>query len=238
MIQVLIIEDDPMVAKFNRIYTEKVPGFQVAAEASGIEQGWKALEEKSFDLLLLDVYMAGENGIDMLINLRKKEIPVDVIVVSSANDRASIQQALRYGASDYLIKPFDFARFKEALIRYKEKTAWMKEAPSLEQEALDHFIINQKNKNQDSHVLPKGLTKVTFQRIIKQIEMKKGDWFSTAELAEDTGISRVSLRKYLQYLENMEVLLTDASYEGTGRPLRQYKANPGKASFFNDSKEK
>ncbi|RKD76450.1 two-component system, CitB family, response regulator MalR [Sinobaca qinghaiensis] len=238
MIQVLIIEDDPMVAKFNKIYTEKIPGFQVAAEASGVEEGWRALESHSIDLLLLDVYMAGENGIDMLVSLRKKEVPVDVIVVSSANDRASIERALRYGAADYLIKPFDFDRFKEALVRYKEKTAWMRDAPSLEQEALDHFIINRTNKNQESQPLPKGLTKITFQRIIKQIEHKNGNWFSTGELAEDTGISRVSLRKYLQYLESLEVLLIDASYEGTGRPLRQYKANPERAAFFNDPNEK
>ena len=72
------------------------------------------LKDHQVDLILLDVYMGKETGLDMLVELRKADDPVDVIVITAANDKESVQTALRYGAVDYLIKPFSFERFQDA----------------------------------------------------------------------------------------------------------------------------
>lgn len=222
MIQVLIIEDDPMVAKFNGMYVDKVPGFALAGTADGVEAGWEILQNRKIDLVLLDVYMANKNGLDLLVDARKANLAVDVIVVSSANDHASVQTALRYGAVDYLIKPFDFERFREALMRYKYRCIHIRKE-GIQQKELD-ALFHQGGGNQGwtGESLPKGITKETFLRVLREINKLEG-WFSTAELAELTGISRVSLRKYLRFLEENNTLLSDVSYQGNGRPLQQYK---------------
>ncbi|NGP58991.1 response regulator [Paenibacillus thiaminolyticus] len=222
MIQVLIVEDDPMVAKFNGMYVDKVPGFALGGTADGIEAGWEILQSRKIDLVLLDVYMANKNGLDLLVDVRKANLAIDVIVVSSANDQASVQTALRYGAVDYLIKPFDFERFQAALMRYKYRCIHMRK-DGIQQEELDAlFYPGGGNKGWIEETLPKGITKETFLRVLREINKLEG-WFSTAALAELTGISRVSLRKYLRFLEDSNTLLSDVSYQGSGRPLQQYK---------------
>ncbi|TSB47204.1 response regulator [Alkalicoccobacillus porphyridii] len=222
MINVLIVEDDPMVAKFNGIYLERIEGFQTVGTASTIKEAWEILEENEVHVILLDIYINHENGLDMLVDLRKGNIEVDVIVVTSANDQSSIQTALRYGAVDYLMKPFEFDRFKEALHVYAQRYQQLR-MEALKQEELDTLFLPRTPGDEiQQEELPKGITKHTFLRILNEIQTFD-DWFSTADLADATSISRVSLRKYLRYLEEYALLEHDYSYEGTGRPLQQYK---------------
>ncbi|WP_010530173.1 response regulator [Lentibacillus jeotgali] len=226
MINVLIVEDDPMVAKFNRIYIEEVPGFRTIGVVHDISTGWHFLNDNTVDLILLDIYMANSNGLDWLAEIRNAGINVDVIAITAANDRTSIQRALSYGAFDYLIKPFDFERFKDALMKYREKFERMKNEQDVRQEDLDAFLLNKNLSALSAPDLPKGLTAPTFSRIARQIVNWEGCPFSTAEIADKTGISRVSISKYLKYLVGQDVLKVDVAYQETGRPLHYYMLRP------------
>ncbi|MFC5712893.1 response regulator [Thalassorhabdus alkalitolerans] len=223
MINVLIVEDDPMVAKFNKIYLEKINGFHAAGIVHNVKEAWKVLKQEKIDLLLLDVYMTDDTGLDMLVELRREGSNIDAIVITAANDNTSIKTALRYGAVDYLIKPFDFERFKESLLQYKKKAELMKDEQAVSQEELDAFLLRKKRSNYNPLELPKGLTEVTFAIIAKQILDWETTSFSTADVAKETGISRVSTRKYLQHLVDIEILLVQVSYQTTGRPLHRYR---------------
>lgn len=72
--------------------------------------------------MLLDIYMQQENGLDLLPGLRELGEKTDVIIISSASDVNTVQKALHYGVVDYLIKPFQFSRFKEALSHYRQQS--------------------------------------------------------------------------------------------------------------------
>ncbi|WP_158738266.1 response regulator [Alteribacillus sp. YIM 98480] len=222
MIKILIVEDDPMVAKFNRVYVEKVDGFEAAGVVHNVAQAWEFLKREEVDLLLLDVYMSKTTGLEMLMELRKSGRPVDVIIITAANDNYSVQTALRYGAVDYLIKPFDFERFRESLLLYKKKQAFINEAEAVSQEELDPFLLNREESEGKPPSLPKGLTPITFARIAKQIKAWQDRTFSAKDIAEATGISRVSVRKYLHYLVDVDVLEADVIYQSTGRPRHQF----------------
>ncbi|SDI06644.1 response regulator [Alteribacillus bidgolensis] len=233
MIKVLIVEDDPMVAKFNRVYLEKVDGFEAAGVVHNVSQAWEFLKKEEVDLLLLDVYMSKTTGLDMLIDLRKSGSPVDVIIITAANDNYSVQTALRYGAVDYLIKPFDFERFRESLLLYKKKQALINEAEAVSQEELDPFLLNREESEGKISSLPKGLTPITFARIAKQIKAWQDRKFSAKDIAEEAGISRVSVRKYLHYLVDIDVLEADVIYQSTGRPLHQFRLRIDKIDVIN-----
>ncbi len=71
------------------------------------------------DLILLDVYLPKENGIDLLKWIRKQDIDIDIILITADKSIERIQEAFRGGVVDYLIKPFNFERFKESLIQFK-----------------------------------------------------------------------------------------------------------------------
>lgn len=232
MIRVLIIEDDPMVAKFNAIYLESISGFSIAGFAKNVEEGRKFLQSSQVDLILLDVYMKGPTGLDLLMDLRKEGDPVDVILITAANDKDSVQKALRYGAVDYLIKPFTFERFQNALLQYKQQFQLMNRQESISQEEIDHLLQAADMKDGQTFELPKGLTKITFARIAKHILSWEGKEFSVADTAEGTGISRVSARKYLQYLVEQKLVNADVVYQETGRPLTNYRLIPEKVDVL------
>ncbi len=65
--------------------------------------------------------MQQDNGLDLLPEIRASGRPIDVIMISSAADAATIQTSMHYGVVDYLIKPFQFPRFEEALNGWKAK---------------------------------------------------------------------------------------------------------------------
>ncbi|MFK3939910.1 response regulator [Alkalihalobacillus sp. NPDC078783] len=231
MINVLIIEDDPMVAKFNGIYLQRIPGFSLIGTASTLKEAWLFLEQNDVHLILLDLYISQENGLDLLTDLRNQQLETDVIVVSSANDQASVQKSLRFGAVDYLMKPFEFERFKEALQHYAKRFNRLR-TEALKQEELDQlFLVKSNEYDGEQEELPKGITKQTYQKVLNEINRLSG-WFSTAELAEASSISRVSLRKYLRYLEEQGLIDSSMSYEGSGRPLNQYKLSTKGSEFI------
>ena len=221
-IKVLIVEDDPMVAELNKRFLSKVEGYQLVDIAHSVEEAINILEEKEkeIQLILLDIYMPGQNGLEMLSMIRRRGYPIDVILITAATDTGNIQSALHHGAIDYLIKPFEFTRFKQALLRYKEKSELLHNQEKLNQKELDQKLLNSKQeKIIEPKSLPKGLTKSTLLTIIETIKNVKT--FSTDDISEATGISRVSVRKYLMFLVEIEILEETLTY-GIGRPVYYY----------------
>lgn len=232
MIQVIIVEDDPMVVKFNKYYLEQVPGFQLAAVAHSGEEALCILETQKIDLILLDIYIPGVNGLELLSRLRKKDAAVDVIVVSAAHDSVSIKRALQYGAVDYLIKPFEFDRFKAALIGYKEREKLIRSHGDLSQGDLDKHFLS-KDKADSAVEVPKGLDRNTLKLVWEHIAVTAGVAFSTEEMANSVGISRVSMRKYLQFLEEAGALKRVVLYGAPGRPTYKFICTRADSSYVN-----
>jgi two-component system, CitB family, response regulator MalR len=231
MIRVMIVEDDPMVAEFNKRYLEQIGGFELSAVCFSVEQAMDEIEKQSIDLLLLDVFMPGKNGLDLLSYIRESEKKVDVIVITAASDIERIQKALRLGAVDYLIKPFEFDRFSAALSAYQEKTAFIQNQHVLNQEELDQQILRKEEKRLPEE-LPKGLTIDTLTIIWNVIVSIKTVPFSTEDIVSHTGISRVSVRKYLKFLKDIGVLDIKVIYGTIGRPVYQHEFNEAKSSII------
>lgn len=223
MIKVLIVEDDPMVAEFNKRYLKQAGGFELKAIARSFEEALEVLQNKKIDLVLLDIFMPGMSGLDLLAQIRKAGKEVDVIIVSAACDIQTIKKTLQYGAVDYLIKPFEFNRFNTALTAYRETNSFMKEKDSLNQEELDKLILINKEQTQALTQIPKGLDKNTLAKVWENIKEIKESVFSTSEMARSAGISRVSMKKYLDFLSEIGVLEREVVYGSVGRPIYKYR---------------
>ncbi|MEK3795052.1 response regulator [Paenibacillus sp. FSL R7-0204] len=227
-IKVLIVEDDPMVAKFNRHYLEQVPGFEYAGWAATGEEARTMLEEQQVDLVLLDIYMPRVSGLQLLSALREQGSKVDIIVISAASDNASIRKALQNGAVDYLIKPFEFARFQAALSAYREDYKLMHKE-HLSQEQLDKLLRHSLGTEEDKNAalpLPKGLAEGTLESIWSTINRLESPVFSTEDISSNAPISRISVRKYLAFLTEAGILEMELSYGAVGRPVYMYKVRP------------
>ncbi|MFF2017243.1 response regulator [Paenibacillus sp. NPDC058177] len=229
MINVIIVEDDPMVAKFNRHYLEQMDGFRYTGCAASVEEANVLLASQQVDLILLDIYMPKSNGLQLLSFLREQGSTVDVIVISAASDNVSIRNALQHGAVDYLIKPFEFARFQAALTTYRENNLLMRHRKNLNQEQLDKLVRHRGETEKNSvvvsaaPVLPKGLSESTLDNIWEIINGLSQDSFSTDDISTRAPISRISVRKYLMYLTETGALSMEISYGAIGRPVYKYR---------------
>ncbi|MEZ6874487.1 two-component system response regulator DcuR [Enterobacter sp. KBR-315C3_2022] len=228
MINVLIVDDDAMVADLNRLYVNRVEGFSCCGVASTLGQAKAIVNDpgQPVDLVLLDVYMQQDNGLDLLPVIRASGRPIDVIMISSASDAATIQTSMHYGVVDYLIKPFQFPRFEEALNGWKAKRNLMGSHQYYEQADVDRLLHGGAPELADSKKLPKGLTPQTLRTICQWIDAHPESEFSTDDLANAVTISRVSCRKYLIWLAQINILFTSIHYGATGRPVYRYRLQP------------
>ncbi len=219
MINVLVVEDDPMVAQLHEHYLSQIGGFQLCDVARSGTAALELLGHKKYDLVILDVFMPKMDGLQFLSKVRERDFDVDVIIVSAANDKDKIKQALRLGAVDYIIKPFEFDRFNLALCNYQRRHHLVEEQQVFEQDDLDSTIIRQDKGNLT--VLPKGLDKHTLAVVWEKICSFDG-MFTTEEVAVLVGLSRVSIRKYLEFLKTINLLKLDLHRGSVGRPVYKY----------------
>lgn len=224
MINVLVVDDDAMVAELNRAYVSQIPGFICCGTASTLKQATEYVSDPGqvIDLILLDVYMQQDSGLSLLPVLREENKKIDVIVISSASDFSTIQKALHYGVVDYLIKPFQFSRFEEALTNWRDKRALIGAQKHYQQADIDRLLHGSYPQAVDPTRLPKGLTPLTLRTLCRWIAGRPYDEFSTDDLAQAVSISRVSCRKYLIWLDSVGILSTRTHYGTAGRPVYRY----------------
>ncbi|MFL0267444.1 response regulator [Candidatus Clostridium radicumherbarum] len=222
MIEVMIIEDDPMVREINTKFLKRVESFILYKAVSNLEDAKKYISIKKPDLILLDVYLPKENGIDFLKWIRGQELDIDIILITADKSIERIQEALRYGVIDYLIKPFSFERFKESLIQFKSRFYEFKKNDSFEQKVLDKLKSNHSiSQNEDEFA--KGLNKYTYRAIWDEIEKNVNNDFTAENLAEKLGIARVTVRRYLEYMEKENKVDKLVEYGKIGRPQYKYR---------------
>ncbi|SDM69536.1 two-component system, CitB family, response regulator DctR [Fictibacillus solisalsi] len=220
-IDVLLIEDDPMVLEINRAFIEKVSGFKVTGMATNGAEGLKQIKKLQPDLVVLDIYMPKRDGIHTIHEIRKHKSKVDIIVISAANDRQTIQTMLQQGAIDYIIKPFKFERIQQALERYKEFRLQLNTQGEMSQKEVDALLSVATVSERKQEEIPKGLSQNTLMQIIGFLKDQSGGK-SSEEVAEGVGIARVTARRYLEYLEKTGEIKLDVQYGGVGRPINRY----------------
>ncbi|MCG8483098.1 MAG: response regulator [Clostridia bacterium] len=163
MINVLIVEDDPMVAELNKRYIQSVEGFSVMGIVSNGEDALNFCKKNKVELILLDIYIPKIDGIHFLKELRRRCMMIDVILVTASKESQNIDAALKLGATDYLIKPFEYERLKKSLESYLKQYKLLHSADTVKQEDLDKIRIN--FEMQGDNELIKGLHKNTLERI-------------------------------------------------------------------------
>ena len=220
MYKVLIVEDDPMVAMINEQYVRRHKDFSVAGKCKDGEAALKFISENDVDLIILDAFMPHMNGFETLRELRKDKQAIDVIMVTAANDRDSLEEALHLGVVDYLVEPFSFDRFKLALDKFISQKRVLSDLDTLNQSNID-FIIDKKRK-QPQELFPKGIQDKTLQAILSCLRKNQPEPITSDLISEQTGLTAVTVRRYMSYLEENAIVVGELNYETGGRPRMYY----------------
>ena len=114
-IRILIVDDHPVVRAGLTSMLATQPGLEVADSVSSGEEALDMLERQHLDIVLLDLRMPGMNGIDTLLAIKRKTIPVHVIVLTSYETDEDIYRAVNAGAEGYLLKNASLREMVEAI---------------------------------------------------------------------------------------------------------------------------
>ncbi len=115
---ILVVDDDPDIRNLLHLYLER-NGVRVSTVADGAGM-WRALDQQSIDLIILDLMLPGDDGLTLCRNLRSR-LSIPVIMLTARGDEMDRIVGLEMGADDYLPKPFNprelLARIKAILLR-------------------------------------------------------------------------------------------------------------------------
>jgi DNA-binding NtrC family response regulator len=120
----LAVDDEAdMLETYRSILSKK---FNLLTAGSG-SQALEMLKNQNFSLILLDLKMPGQGGMETLRQIKEAEIEGEVVMVTASKEIASVVEAMKLGAIDYITKPFDVKELIVTLEKALEKRALLKE---------------------------------------------------------------------------------------------------------------
>ncbi|NUT11126.1 MAG: response regulator [Nonomuraea sp.] len=216
MIDVLVVEDDPIARKAHQVGVQEVPGFRVAGAVGTTSDAISFCAREKVDLILLDLHLPDAHGLRVSSALRSAGRNVDVIAVTSARDLEAVRTAISNGVVMYLLKPFTIAVLRDKLLSYAEfrkRTGRTGEVAG--QAEIDAMLDALRGTTQPS--LPKGMAAPTLDIVVAALS-DSPDGLSAVEVAKATGVSRVTARRYLEHLAGIGLAERRHHYGKVGRP--------------------
>ena len=201
-----------MVAMIHTEYFKKKELTDDLSHVTSIEAAREYLANNEVDLVVLDNYLIDGQGIEFLPEL--KGYPI--IMITAANDIQTVEAALSNGVVDYLVKPFTYERFAQAIDKVQDYVKLLSKE-KINQDLIDEYL-NSGRIEEDEDNLPKGLSRITLKKVLEAIKHHNSG-FTTQQIADKLDISRITIRKYLNHLVNINILSEDAEYYTSGRPV-------------------
>jgi two-component system CitB family response regulator len=221
MIRVVVVDDDYRVAGIHAAYVDKVEGFTTIAQAHTGAEATAAIDRLRPDLLLLDLYLPDEHGLDLAARLRREDHPsVDVIVITAAKDADSVHAAMQNGAMAYLLKPFSFPALREKLLSYAQMRSRLRRGAPLDQRGVDRAFGALHGPGLLAET--KGRSDLTLEAV-EQVLASASQELSAAEVAQLTGMSRATAQRYLTHLHDRGRCAVRLRYGSAGRPEHGYR---------------
>ena len=231
MYRTVIIEDDPVITQLNRQYVEKDSRFTVVQTFSAAHPALFWLRNNLVDLIILDMYMPQMSGLELLRILRAEGVNADVIMVTSADDAATIESFIRLGVTDYLIKPFGYERFQLALKNFCDHWDTIHQDPNhphkFTKNQLDNVLLHLTASSPPPAPggMPKGLQSQTLT-LLQDYLTENPQGHTCDDIASHVGLSVVTVRRYMNYLAEQHLVDSDMDYNTGGRPCIVYKLKP------------
>lgn len=219
MIEILIVEDDPRIARIHERFVQTIEGFETIGVAHSISEAKVWMEEMKPHLLLLDVYLPDDLGTNFIDYVKQNHPTTDIILVTAATEIDIVRKAYSAGISDYLVKPITLQRFEECLKQYHAKFKLLHSDEELTEEQISQLFRPQSESHVQSS--PKGIDRITKSRIIQAIQDEQ-QGITAESLGKELGMSRSTARRYLEHLLEEKILYVEHIYGTVGRPERRY----------------
>jgi DNA-binding NarL/FixJ family response regulator len=191
MISVLLVDDQTLVRSGIRGLLELSADIRVVAEADDAASAMQALQQRAYDIMLLDNRMPGETGVELLERMRTQCIAVPTIMLTTFDDDESLLRSLRAGAKGYLLKDISFERLCEAIRQVATGGTMFRPALS---ERVERSLANERVDHTETRPL-EGLEHLT-RREIEILALMAGG-LSNREIADSLGASEGTIKNHV-----------------------------------------
>jgi response regulator of citrate/malate metabolism len=221
-VRVLIVEDDELSAQAHAAYVSRTAGFEVAGVARSSVEALRLLRgDPDVHLVLLDMNLPDGHGLGVLRTMRSEGHLCDVIAVTAARDVEVVKRAVAQGVVLYLLKPFTYAGFRAKLDQYADYRERLAASDNVGQADVDR-MLGVLRTTPAATSLPKGMSADTLRDVTSALRASESA-LSASEVAAAMGASRVTARRYLEYLAAESMAERTVRYGGSGRPEVEYR---------------
>ncbi|MCU1547413.1 MAG: response regulator [Arthrobacter sp.] len=231
-IRVLVVEDEPIAAAAHAAYIGRLEGFTLAATAPDGQSALRLMAElavagQPVELVLLDMNLPDLHGLDIARRMRAAGFFADIIAITAVRELTIVRSAVATGVVQYLIKPFTYAAFADKLASYRlfrEQLAspgpGAAAGTGASQSDVDQAFASLRAPSELP--LPKGLSVSTLESVQHFMKLQSRA-VSASEVMDALGMSRVTARRYLEYLADAGAASRTARYGAPGRPENEYR---------------
>ena len=226
LIRVLIVEDEPLAAEAHAAYIGRLPGFVLAGSAATGQSALRQLAAAStagapIDLVLMDMNLPDQHGLDISRRMRAAGLTTDIIAITAVRELDTVRNAIAAGVVQYLIKPFTYATFAKKLTSYRDfRTQLNAHSTVANQSEVDQAFASLRSPAEASR--PKGLADDTLAAVVAFLQQQTTP-LSATEITDQLGMSRVTARRYLEYLADSGSVVRSPRYGTPGRPENEYR---------------
>ncbi|PXA74991.1 hypothetical protein DMC15_02840 [Vibrio sp. 11986-1-5] len=216
----MLLEDDHRASYMLESAINQHPDFIVVAVSESCADALLQYTAFQPQLIFVDISLPDGSGIDVIRQLRKQQISCDFIMTTAERETTTVQKAIQLGVTDYLVKPLRISRVHQALDDYKHYTAKLARTATVDQGDIDDILG--KSAIKSLRQTPKGIdatTLASLKTLLKQPQLAE---FSADEIGELMNVSRITARRYLEFLESEGVVRLALNYKTGGRPRRLY----------------
>jgi response regulator of citrate/malate metabolism len=230
-IRVLVVEDEAIAAAAHAAYVGRLAGFELAGTAPDGQSALRLLNDLAaagnpVELVLLDMNLPDLHGLDIARRMRASGILADIVAITAVRELAIVRSAVAIGVVQYLIKPFTYATFADKLESYRQFRQQLAGPPGgsgktgASQTDVDQAFASLRAPSELP--LPKGLSVSTLASVQEFMKEQQGA-VSATEVMDALGMSRVTARRYLEYLADAGTVSRTARYGTPGRPENEYR---------------
>lgn len=147
--QILLVDDHLVLLRGLRLLIERIPGMAVCGEATTSEEALKILKTRPVDMIMVDIFMPGNENLQFLQQLRQEKPDLAVMVLSQCTEGDVIEKVIDLGASGYILKSECFTEIELALAAINEGRTYF--GPRIEE------ILNERSSLQEPRLSPREL---------------------------------------------------------------------------------
>jgi response regulator of citrate/malate metabolism len=230
-IRVLVVEDEPVASAAHAAYVGRLEGFILAGTAPDGQSALRLLSEfqasgNPVELVLLDMNLPDLHGLDIARRMRAAGLLADIIAITAVRELAIVRSAVAIGVVQYLIKPFTYATFADKLSSYRLfRQQLASPGPGSAKAGASQSDVDQafaSLRAPSEMPLPKGLSVSTLESV-QEFMRGRSAAVSATEVMVALGMSRVTGRRYLEYLADAGTASRSPRYGTPGRPENEYR---------------